>query len=672
MTRWLLSLSVTLAAVPVVAIAACPDFTPIPGYLAGSGPSAIAMSDFNKDGKLDLAIANQESSDITILLGTGNSDGSFARLGSIPTGTGPAALAIGDFNGDNNPDLATANQSGNNVTILLGNGNGSFQSPVAYSVGGTPYDFLAGDFNGDGKLDLIVSTTDIAVLIGNGDGTFGSATHLSISGGRLAAADFNGDGKLDLAVATPELSIFLGNGDGTFQAGIDTTTTAAPIAVADFNGDTKPDLAIGSSGSLKVLLGAGNGTFTFAGTVGVTGVLGRMAAGDFDGDGTPDVAEAYANSSAVTVSLVNPDGTFENPISYGANHQPAGVVIGDFSGDGKNDFAVANRSTGDVYIYLNACTPPDLTITKVHYNDEFTRGDTGDLYFITVNNNGSGPTRGLVTVTDTLPAGLTATGMGGGGWTCNLDTLTCTSRDRIPSGGSFPRIALTVNVADSFPPAETINTVAVSGGGEVNVSNDTATDTVQLRTKFMAAPANFVATAVSSTQVLLTWDPVPGATDYEVFSRVNGSPYSPSGITTATSLIDNSVSINSARVYNVRARDVGGNRGPSSNFDIATTVMFTDDPISIGSTVIQATHVSELRTAVNAVRTAAGLRTSTFSTPMAPGVLIRAQHILELRAALDFARAVLGLPPIHYTDPSLTAGTIEQAAHIEELRSGVK
>ncbi len=118
---------------------------------------------------------------------------------------------------------------------------------------------------------------------------------------------------------------------------------------------------------------------------------------------------------------------------------------------------------------------PDLTITKSH-GVTFTQGQTsGPSYTIIVTNSGAGPTSGTVTVVDTLPSSLTATGIAGSGWSCTLATVTCTRTDVLASAASYPPITVTVSVANNAP-ASVTNTATVSGGGEVNTSNDTATD----------------------------------------------------------------------------------------------------------------------------------------------------------------------------------------------------
>ena len=118
--------------------------------------------------------------------------------------------------------------------------------------------------------------------------------------------------------------------------------------------------------------------------------------------------------------------------------------------------------------------PPDLGITKTHAGN-FTQGQTGATYSLAVSNAGTGPTSGTVTVTDTLPTGLTATAIAGTGWSCTLSTLTCTRSDALAAPSSYPAITLTVNVAANAP-ASVTNTATVSGGGDATPTNNTASD----------------------------------------------------------------------------------------------------------------------------------------------------------------------------------------------------
>jgi uncharacterized repeat protein (TIGR01451 family) len=246
--------------------------------------------------------------------------------------------------------------------------------------------------------------------------------------------------------------------------------------MGDFNGDGKADLAVANGGSdnVSILLGNGNGTFQAAVNYNVHGPR-SVAVGDFNGDGKPDLAVANAFGT-VSILAGNGNGTFAEAVNYGAGSDPISVAIGDFNGDGKPDLAVANDYTYNyVSILLNTCAGlADLTLTKTHTGD-FTQGQTGKTYAITVSNVGTAPTTGTVTVTDTLPAGLTATAISGSGWTCNLGTLTCTRSNALAGSSSYPAITLTVNVNSNAAPRVT-NTATVSGGGEINSANDTAND----------------------------------------------------------------------------------------------------------------------------------------------------------------------------------------------------
>src|SRR6266700_2963386 len=122
------------------------------------------------------------------------------------------------------------------------------------------------------------------------------------------------------------------------------------------------------------------------------------------------------------------------------------------------------------------CDKQDLTITSTH-SGNFTQGQTGKTYTLAVKNTGDRDTDGsTVTVTDAMPTGLTVTSATGTGWSCTPGTTTvCTRNDVLAFGNSYPVITLTVNVAANAPGLLT-NAAAVAGGGEINTSNDSASD----------------------------------------------------------------------------------------------------------------------------------------------------------------------------------------------------
>ena len=131
-------------------------------------------------------------------------------------------------------------------------------------------------------------------------------------------------------------------------------------------------------------------------------------------------------------------------------------------------------------------TPADLTLTKTHVGS-FTQGQNGS-YTLAVKNSGAGATSGTVTLRDYLPAGLTAAGISGSGWSCTVSNLTCTRGDALAAGGSYPAVTVTVSVSTSAPSSVT-NTATVSGGGESNTGNSSASDATAIASVVSPSPA---------------------------------------------------------------------------------------------------------------------------------------------------------------------------------------
>ena len=353
----------------------------------GGGARAVVVEDFNGDGKPDLAVTNHcfdsncTSGSVAVLLGKG--DGTYQpAVVYDAAGYFTQSITAGDFNGDGKLDLALANQcsdigcTNGSVTVLLGNGDGSFRGAVSYASGGDASFVTAGDLNGDGKLDLVVANYEIdnvGVLLGNGDGTFQSVSTYP-SGGEnassVALADLNGDGRLDIAVTnylSGTVAVLPGNGNGTFQSAVSYSTggaLASTVVVADFNHDNKPDLAVAnvcdnidtcSSGLVAILPGNGDGSFKAPLTFSSAGQNSySLAVGDFNGDGRLDLAVSNESSSnnqdgSVSLFLGVGDGTFLPGTVYDSEGFGSFFsAVGDFDGDGIADLVMSNDCTNEL------------------------------------------------------------------------------------------------------------------------------------------------------------------------------------------------------------------------------------------------------------------------------------------------------------------------------------
>ena len=345
-------------------------------YVTGLGAQSLATGDFNGDQNIDLAVTNYGSNNVGILLGFGNGSFRSPAMTFSSNGTNPYGIIAEDLNGDGGLDLAMCNEGSNSVTILLGFNNGSFRvSAASFSSGGSlPSSLTAGDFNKDNRTDLALTNTgsgQIRVFLGQGNGSFrepGLVYSAGTSPSSIIAADFNADGNLDLAVASRgsnQLFIFRGIGNGSFQLTVTYSTGLSfpyDVRAADLNGDSKLDLVVCSfsSNTLSLYLGTGTGNFTQPSPATyATGGAGPIfvVIGDFNGDSKKDIASSNQLGNNVTVYLGYRNGTFWQQRTYMSGGQKLQAIIAqDFNEDGLDDLAVANQNNNTISIMFAQCT----------------------------------------------------------------------------------------------------------------------------------------------------------------------------------------------------------------------------------------------------------------------------------------------------------------------------
>jgi hypothetical protein len=313
-------------------------------FPVAADPQAVAAGDFNSDGKVDLiATLNDPQSSLALLTGTGT--GTFNPPIYFPNTSGfdSPAIAATDLNSDGKLDLVVMHNIGcytapctaaDSITILLGNGDGTFQTPSEVDVGTGPFAMAVLDLNGDEIKDVAIGggNTELSILLGVGNGTFVQQPVVTlVPGGDLFSAcndigvgDLNRDGIQDLVVPLGNgegNAILIGNGNGTFQVKsriqIDETFAPLHVAVADYNRDGLLDIARtmgdGTNGLMQIMNGNGDGTFQAqinylkpppGSSIG--GIV--IISGDWNADAKPDIAFVVGGASIALDVLTNTTG----------------------------------------------------------------------------------------------------------------------------------------------------------------------------------------------------------------------------------------------------------------------------------------------------------------------------------------------------------------------------
>ncbi len=351
-------------------------------------PSAVEVADLDGDGDLDIVSSNAGSDNVTVFLQ--NAFGAFPSapsldLGGVGVTDGAADVVAADLNGDGLIDIASANETGNDLTVFLQGVAGFATLPdftLSHANGPLlPHEIHAVDVNGDGYLDLVSANgaADLTVFFFDASSAAFSLTPLVLSGGGLlmdpngiAVGDVDGNGYPDLLVGdttTDEVYVFHHDGGSDYPdvpglrgSSVDTPQPEALVA-ADLDGDGDIDLATANAGDDTISLYEqfSPGVFSTTPKASVSssastpGIV-AIDAADLDGDGRLDLI--VASSGELAIFLQTSGGAFpaapDSILGGGTMGAPAHVLAADLNGDGALDLVAAEETSDRLAVFFQS------------------------------------------------------------------------------------------------------------------------------------------------------------------------------------------------------------------------------------------------------------------------------------------------------------------------------
>ena len=344
---------------------------------------SVDISDINNDGYPDIAGARTYVShppphegSVSLLYQDDQNKGYFPSVKRIDTGGDPVCITIGDLNDDGLEDMATANSTTNNISIIYQDPvvSGEFLPAKNLSIGFSPRFLKICDINDDGFNDIAISGSNTSILYQNAGspGSFLPMVNLNIGSSSVDIGYINGDNYLDLALAGwgldgTQINLLFQDSitPGNFYSPIGLTAGFQPhsIKVKDLDTDGNIDLIVGNygksddgnTGSVSVFIQDPSAAGTFLPRIDYP--LGRraheLAIGDLNDDGLEDIAVANGytgggedsnGSIAILFQNVSSLGKFLSPVFYPGIFQPGSIAIGDLNGDSFNDIAFGDDS----------------------------------------------------------------------------------------------------------------------------------------------------------------------------------------------------------------------------------------------------------------------------------------------------------------------------------------
>ncbi len=353
--------------------------------LVGPNPRGIAAADFNRDGAPDLATANNGSNTISVLMNSGGPYDTDILEPKVdyPVSTGPWGVCVADLNRDGAPDIAAANISSSEVSVLINNGDGTFGESAQYSTGVGPRGIYSADIDGDGYPDLVTggSGSHVSVLINDGSGVFSSHTEYATPSDHYSvfAADVNGDFAVDIIApnySSNNVSVFTNRGDGTFGDDSVYATGSHPTAAqcvpgpwGELVGDILgyyPDIVATDwmSNTVSVFPNDSHGVYASRAINTVGAGPHAICVFDLEGDGDMDLVTANYHGDSVSILQNDGEDNYNPYWNVGVGGGPVDLAAADFNGDGYIDLAVANFDDGTVSLLLivdeGCCIPPTV------------------------------------------------------------------------------------------------------------------------------------------------------------------------------------------------------------------------------------------------------------------------------------------------------------------------